>query len=108
MFSPKTLEINADKTEWTNTDVVLTASASDGIIEYFDGENWKNVKILSYDAKKGTVTFFTEDLGCFAFVVNKYIVPNTGDTSMAYVWLVFAAACAMAAFCVVVPKKQRS
>ncbi len=75
---------------------------------YFDGENWKNVKVLGYDAKKGTVTFFTEDLGCFAFVVNKYIVPNTGDTSMTFVWLVFAAACAMATICVAVPKKQRS
>lgn len=90
--------------------VTLKADTIDNFagLLYFDGENWKNVKILSYDAKKGTVTFFTEDLGCFAFVVNKYIVPNTGDTSMAYVWFIFAAACAMAACCVVLPRKQRS
>lgn len=89
--------------------VTLKADTIDNFagILYFDGENWKNVKILSYDAKAGTVTLFTEELGCFAFVVNKYIVPNTGDTSMTFVWFVLAAACAMAAFCVAVPKKKR-
>ncbi len=75
---------------------------------HFDGENWTIIKILSYDAENGTVTIFTEELGCFAFVVNKYIAPNTGDTSMTFVWLVLAVACSMAVFCVAVPKKKRS
>lgn len=76
---------------------------------YFDGENWKSVEILEYNAEKGTVTFFTEELGCFAFVVDKYIAPDTGDSSMAFVWVMFAVACSMAvALCVTAPKKQRS
>ena len=90
--------------------ITLKADTIDNLVGvlHFDGENWTIVKILSYDAEKGTVTIFTENLGCFAFVVQKYIAPNTGDTSMAFVWFVLAAACSMAAICVVVPKKKRS
>lgn len=89
--------------------ITLKADTIDNFagILYFDGEDWVNVKILSYDIKSGSVTFFAEDLGCFAFVVNKYIVPDTGDTSMTFMWFVLAIASATAALCVAVPKKKR-
>ena len=35
-----TLEISGNATDWTNQDVILTATVSDGIVEYFDGTNW--------------------------------------------------------------------
>ena len=35
-----TLDITADKTAPTNQNVVLTATVSDGTVEYFDGKNW--------------------------------------------------------------------
>ena len=35
-----TLEITGNAENWTNKDVILTANASDGIIEYFDGDAW--------------------------------------------------------------------
>ncbi|MBR2722928.1 MAG: hypothetical protein IKB77_01230, partial [Lentisphaeria bacterium] len=34
------LSVSGNPTEWTNKDVVLTAFASDGVIEYFDGQKW--------------------------------------------------------------------
>ena len=55
------LEINADKTEWTNTDVILTASASDGVIEYFDGENWISGENMTVETN-GTYTFRVTDV----------------------------------------------
>ncbi len=90
--------------------ITLKADTIDNLVGvlHFDGENWTIVKILSYDAKNGTVTIFAEELGCFAFVVEKYVAPNTGDTSMALVWFALVAACSMVVLCVAVPKKKRS
>ena len=35
-----TLEVTGNATAWTSEDVILTANVSDGVVEYFDGENW--------------------------------------------------------------------
>ena len=35
-----TLEISGNPTEWTMLDVTLTATASDGVIEFFNGSQW--------------------------------------------------------------------
>ena len=35
-----TLEISGNAADWTNQDVVLTASVSDGVVEYYDGTQW--------------------------------------------------------------------
>ena len=35
-----TLEISGNATEWTNQDVILNASVSDGTVEYFNGTEW--------------------------------------------------------------------
>ena len=35
-----TLEISGNTTEWTNQDVILSASVSDGTVEYFNGSDW--------------------------------------------------------------------
>ena len=35
-----TLEISGVPAEWTNKDVILNASVSDGTVEYFNGSEW--------------------------------------------------------------------
>lgn len=76
---------------------------------YFDGETWKTVEILEYDAENGTVTIFVEELGCFAFVVDKYNTPVTGDTSNAVIWMVVALCAVVSATLVcTLPKKRLS
>ena len=76
---------------------------------YFDGETWKTVEILEYDAENGTVTIFVEALGCFAFVVDKYSTPVTGDSSNAFVWMLVALCSVVSATLVcTLPKKRVS
>ncbi|MBR1966543.1 MAG: AIDA repeat-containing protein, partial [Lentisphaeria bacterium] len=60
-FTAPDLKIVADKTDWTNTDVVLTASASDGLIEYFDGESWISGANMTVETN-GTYTFRVTDV----------------------------------------------
>ena len=55
-----TLEITGNATAWTNKDVILTASASEGTIEYFDGTKWiKGNSITAAD--NGTYLFRVTD-----------------------------------------------
>ncbi len=76
---------------------------------YFDGETWKSIEILEYDAENGTVTVIVDALGCFAFVVDKYSAPVTGDSSNAFLWMIVAAfGLASAAVVCTLPKKCRS
>lgn len=58
---------------------------------YFDGSQWKEIEILEHNADAGTITFYTEDFGTFAFVVNKYLPPYTGDNSAANILVIVAA-----------------
>ena len=55
-----TLEITGNATDWTNKDVVLTAAASDGTIEYFDGDNWVVGSIMTV-SENGTYKFRAKD-----------------------------------------------
>ena len=55
-----TLEISGNATEWTNKDVVLTAKASDGTIEYFNGKIWIVGTTFSV-AENGTYLFRATD-----------------------------------------------
>ena len=58
-----TLEINGNVTEWTNQDITLTANASDGTLEYFDGSEWVAGSILTV-TENGTYQFrVTDDAG---------------------------------------------
>ena len=55
-----TLEITGNAVDWTNKDVVLTASADEGTIEYFDGTKWiKGSSITA--AANGTCLFRVTD-----------------------------------------------
>lgn len=62
---------------------------------YFDGSQWKEIEILEHDADAGTITFYTEDFGTFAFVVNKYLPPYTGDNSVTNILVIVAALSAL-------------
>ncbi|MBR2510386.1 MAG: hypothetical protein IKB71_11675, partial [Lentisphaeria bacterium] len=55
-----TLEVSGNATEWTNNDVILTANVSDGVVEYFDGENWVAGSTLTV-SENGTYTFRVTD-----------------------------------------------
>ncbi len=75
---------------------------------YFDGETWKSIEILEYDAENGTVTFIVDAIGCFAFVVDKYSAPNTGDSSNAFAWMIVALFGVVSTCLCTLPKKCRS
>ncbi|MBR2508620.1 MAG: AIDA repeat-containing protein [Lentisphaeria bacterium] len=57
---PPTLEVSGNATEWTNEDVILTANVSDGVVEYFDGENWVAGSTLTV-SENGTYQFRVTD-----------------------------------------------
>ena len=56
-----TLEISGNATAWTNKDVVLTATASDGTIEYFNGTEWVETDSVAA-VENGTYHFRVTDL----------------------------------------------
>ena len=56
-----TLEITGNAADWTNKDVVLTATASDGTIEYFNGTEWIEADSVAA-AENGTYHFRVTDL----------------------------------------------
>lgn len=68
-----------------------TLNALVGVIRMNADGEWEEVKIVSYDEENGTVTIYTKELSPFAFVVNTYETPDTGDNSMAYLWGIIAA-----------------
>ena len=39
-FTPPTLEISGNVDSWTNQDITLSATVSDGVVEYFSGTEW--------------------------------------------------------------------
>ena len=55
-----TLEITGNATEWTNKDVTLTATASDGKVEYFNGTKWVEGNIFAV-TENGTYQFRVTD-----------------------------------------------
>ena len=55
-----TLDISGNATNWTNKDVVLTAKASDGTIEYYNGTTWVVGSTLTV-AENGTFKFRVTD-----------------------------------------------
>ena len=59
--APPTLEITGNATTPTNKDIVLTAVASDGNVEYFDGEKWVSGDKITV-AENGTFIFRVTDL----------------------------------------------
>ena len=57
---PPTLEIAGNPTEWTNKDITLTATASDGKVEYWDGTKWVEKSNITV-SENGTYKFRVTD-----------------------------------------------
>ncbi|MBE6403339.1 MAG: hypothetical protein E7039_06420, partial [Lentisphaerae bacterium] len=55
-----TLEISGNATDWTKSDVTLTAKASDGTVEYWNGTNWVIGNTVTA-TENGTYTFRVTD-----------------------------------------------
>ena len=54
------MEISGNTTEWTNKDVILNASVSDGTVEYFNGTEWVASNRLTV-TENGTYQFRVTD-----------------------------------------------
>ncbi|MBR2508921.1 MAG: pre-peptidase C-terminal domain-containing protein, partial [Lentisphaeria bacterium] len=86
-----TLEVTGNATEWTNKDVILTANVSDGVVEYFDGENWVAGSTLTA-TENGTYQFrVTDEAGNVTekeIVVDKIdkVAPTLEITGNATAW----------------------
>ncbi len=77
---------------------------------HLNGEEWELVKVNNVDEDKNTVTFFVEELSPFAIVVDNgtgSVPPQTGDTSMIYLWVMLATASGLA-LVLVCMKKQKA
>ena len=57
---PPTLEVTGNAAEWTTESVTLTATASDGTIEYYDGYSWVTGDTLTV-SENGTYLFRVTD-----------------------------------------------
>ena len=56
-----TMEISGNATAWTNKDVVLSATVSDGVVEYFNGTDWVAGDTITA-TDNGTYKFRVTDL----------------------------------------------
>lgn len=77
--------------------VTIKSETIDGAIGllHMNGDTWEIVSVSDIDEESNTMTFYVEDLSPFAIVVdngNGSLPPQTGDTSMIYIWAMIAAA----------------
>ena len=73
---PPVLDITASTIELTSQDIILTAAANDGTVEYFDGANWIAVNTLTVK-ENGIYNFRVSDLA--GNVTEKSIVVDNID-----------------------------
>lgn len=78
--------------------ITLKADTLDNLVDVlcFNNGKWERVQIVSIDKEAGTVTIYIENMGAIAFVVNKFLTPDTGDNSMVYLWAALAGVSAVA------------
>ena len=84
---PPTLEITGNVTEWTDQDITLIATVSDGMVEYFNGSDWTagNRLVVS---ENGTYLFRVTDAvgnvteqSVIVDKIDKIIVPQNLQSS---------------------------
>ena len=74
------LEISGNSAEWTNKDIILTARANEGIIEYFNGSEWLCGSTMTV-TENGTYRFRVTDIA--GNVTEKSVIVDKIDKTAA-------------------------